>query len=102
LPPAPKDVPQIEVAFSMDANSILITAKNKGTGKSETMVVSQERERLNRTDESEQFAEEDHIYKKRIDTLNNLSNFVYGLKTQLSDKDGIGHKLDKDDKRELE
>ncbi|KAF9036256.1 heat shock protein 70 [Panaeolus papilionaceus] len=109
IPPAPKGVPQVEVTFSVDANSILtITAKDKGTGKSETMVVSQEQERLNHEQiermilESEQFTEEDRIHKKRIDTLNNLSNFVYGLKTQLSDKDGIGHKLGKDDKLELE
>ncbi|PPQ64201.1 hypothetical protein CVT24_008619 [Panaeolus cyanescens] len=109
IPPAPKGVPQIEVTFTLDANSILnITAKDMGTGKSQTMVVAQERERLSRDDidrmiaDSEKFAEEDRIHKQRIESLNSLSTFVYGLKTRLSEKDGISHKLNKNDKRELE
>lgn len=40
IPPAPKGVPQIDVAFDIDANGILnVTARDKGTGKEQILVV---------------------------------------------------------------
>lgn len=52
--------------------------------------------------EGEKFAEEDELYRKRIETLNNLSSFVYGLKTQVADKEGLGGKLNTDEKNVIQ
>ncbi|KAF6760079.1 heat shock protein [Ephemerocybe angulata] len=85
IPPAPKGVPQIEVTFELDANSIMsIRASDKGTGKSESITIKNEKGRLSQDEinrmvaEGERFAEEDAIHRKRQETLNNLSGLVYG------------------------
>merc|ERR1712178_42715 len=47
IPPAPRGVPQIEVTFEIDANGILqVSAEDKGTGKSEKITITVEKERL--------------------------------------------------------
>ena len=47
IPPAPRGVPQIEVEFSVDANSILqVSAQDKATGKSEKITITAEKGRL--------------------------------------------------------
>jgi hypothetical protein len=51
--------------------------------------------------EAEDFASEDEAQRKRIEALNSLSSFVYGLKTQLADKEGLGGKISDDDKKTL-
>ncbi|RDB24857.1 glucose-regulated [Hypsizygus marmoreus] len=108
IPPAPKGVPQIEVTFEMDANGIMkISAADKGTGKSESITITNDKDRftdeeiLRMVAEGEQFAADDELHRKHVETLNNLSSFVFGLKGQLSDKEGLGGKLDGDDKKVL-
>jgi len=49
--------------------------------------------------EAEQFASEDEAQRKRIEALNSLSSFVYGLKTQLGDQEGLGGKISDEDKK---
>jgi len=51
--------------------------------------------------EAEQFAAEDEAQRKRIEALNQLSSFVYGLKTQLGDSEGMGGKLGDEDKKTI-
>lgn len=51
--------------------------------------------------EAEEFAAEDEAQRKRIEALNHLSSFVYGLKTQLADQEGLGGKLEDDDKKTI-
>jgi endoplasmic reticulum chaperone BiP len=51
--------------------------------------------------EAEQFASEDEAQRKRIEALNSLSTFVYGLRSQATDPDGLGGKIDSDDKKTL-
>ena len=108
IPPAPRGVPQIEVTFEIDANGIMkVSAADKGTGKSESITITNERGRLTQEEidrmvaEAETFAAEDEAQKKRIEALNSLSSYVYGLKSQLGDSDGLGGKLDADDKKTL-
>lgn len=48
--------------------------------------------------EGEKFAAEDELQRKRVEMLNNLSSFVYGLQGQLEDKKGLGGKLDEHEK----
>jgi heat shock protein 5 len=84
-----------------------VSAADKGTGKSESITITNERGRLTQEEidrmvaEAEQFAAEDEAQRKRIEALNSLSSYVYGLKSQLSDSDGLGGKLDSDDKKTL-
>ena len=51
--------------------------------------------------EAERFAADDEAQRKRIEALNSLSSFIYGLKNQLSDQDGLGGKLSEDDKKTI-
>ncbi|KAH9834447.1 heat shock protein 70 [Rhodofomes roseus] len=108
IPPAPRGVPQIEVSFEIDANGIMkISAMDKGTGKSNSVTITNEKGRLSPEDiermvkEAEDFAAEDEAQRKRIEALNALSSFVYGLKAQLADPENLGGKLDEDDKKKL-
>ena len=108
IPPSPRGVPQIEVTFEVDANGIMkVSAADKGTGKSESITITNEKGRLTQEEidrmvaEAEEFATEDEAQKKRIEALNSLSSYVYGLKSQLADSDGLGGKLDADDKKTL-
>lgn len=49
IPPAPRGVPQIEVTFEIDANGILqVAAQDKGTGKSEKIVITNDKGRLSK------------------------------------------------------
>ncbi|KAI9451252.1 heat shock protein 70 [Lactarius psammicola] len=108
IPPAPRGVPQIEVTFEVDTNGIMkISAADKGTGKSESITITNEKGRLSKEDidrmirEAEDFAAEDEVARKRIEALNALSSFVYGLKTQIGDQEGLGGKIDDDDRKTL-
>lgn len=108
IPPAPRGVPQIEVSFEIDANGIMkISASDKGTGKSESVTITNEKGRLSPEEiermvkEAEDFAAEDEAQRQRIEALNSLSTFVYGLKTQLGDQEGLGGKLDDADKKTI-
>jgi heat shock protein 5 len=108
IPPAPRGVPQIEVSFEIDANGIMkVSAADKGTGKSESITITNEKGRLTQEEidrmvaEAEEFAAEDEAQKKHIEALNSLSSYVYGLKSQLGDSDGLGGKLNDDDKKTL-
>ncbi|KAL1413130.1 ATPase with role in protein import into the ER [Vanrija albida] len=108
IPPAPRGVPQVEVTFEIDANGILkVSAVDKGTGKSESITITNDQRRLSPEDiermvqEAEEFADEDAQQKKRIETMNALQNFVFTLKSQLADDKGLGGKLDAADKKTI-
>merc|ERR1711966_583886 len=103
LPPAPRGVPQIEVAFEVDASGILqVSAEDKGTGKAEKITITAEKGRLSEEDiermvqEAEQYAEED---KKRIDARNGLESYLYNLKNTLEDDEkGMADNVSAEDK----
>ncbi|KAL2888775.1 glucose-regulated protein [Ceratocystis lukuohia] len=108
IPPAPRGVPQIEVSFDLDANGILkVSAHDKGTGKSESITITNDKGRLTQeeidrmVEEAEKYAEEDKALKEKIDARNALENYAFNLKTQVADQEGLGGKLDDDDKETL-
>ncbi|XP_024370014.1 luminal-binding protein 4 [Physcomitrium patens] len=107
VPGAPRGVPQIEVTFEVDANGILnVKAEDKGTGKSEKIVITNDKGRLSQEDidrmvkEAEEFAEEDKKMKERIDARNSLETYVYNMKNQVGDK--LGEKMSVEDKETIE
>lgn len=105
IPPAPRGVPQIEVSFELDANGILkVTAGDKGTGKAESITITNDKGRLSQEEidrmvaEAAEFAEEDKAMKAKVEARNALENYAFSLKNQVNDKEGLGGKIDDDDK----
>ncbi|KAI1310619.1 heat shock protein 70 family [Xylaria venustula] len=108
IPPAPRGVPQIEVSFELDANGILkVSASDKGTGKTETITITNDKGRLTQEEiermvaEAEKYAEEDKATRERIEARNGLENYAFNLKNQVNDEDGLGGKIDEDDKEAI-
>lgn len=110
IPPAPRGVPQIEVNFDVDANGLLkVSAADKGTGKSESITITNDKGRLSQDEidrmiqEAEQYAEEDKSNRERIEARNSLENYAFSLKNQVSDdsETGLGSKIDDDDKETI-
>jgi len=108
IPPAPRGVPQIEVSFELDANGILrVTAGDKGTGKSETITITNDKGRLSQEEidrmvaEAEKYADEDKATREKTEARNSLENYAFSLKNQLADDEGLGGKIDEDDKETL-
>lgn len=108
IPPAPRGVPQIEVSFELDANGILkVSAGDKGTGKSQSITITNDKGRLSQEEiermvqEAEQFAEEDKANREKIEARNKLENYAFSLKNQVNDEEGLGGKLDDEDKETL-
>jgi heat shock protein 5 len=105
IPPAPKGVPQIEVTFEIDENSILtVNANDKGTGKSETITITNDKGRLTKEQieqmiaDSKKFEAEDKAIKDKIDTRNQFENYIYQMKNSIEDKQKLAEKLSDEDK----
>ena len=108
IPPAPRGTPQIEVTFEIDENSILtVSANEKGTGKTETITITNDKGRLSKeeidrmVEESEKFAEQDKAIKEKLDAKHQLDNYVYQMRNQIEDKEKLADKLDEDDKKAI-
>ncbi|MBB5838895.1 molecular chaperone DnaK [Kribbella italica] len=83
LPPAPRNVPQIEVTFDIDANGIVhVNAKDLATGKEQRMTVTGG-SALPKTDidqmvrDAEQYAEEDRLRREAVESRNQAEGLVY-------------------------
>ena len=91
LPPAPRGVPQIEVAFDIDANGIVhVSAKDLGTGKEQKMTITggsslskEEIERMMK--DAESHAEEDRKRKEEAEIRNNGDSLLYQTEKFLKD-----------------
>jgi len=83
IPPAPRGIPQIEVAFDIDANGIVhVSAKDLGTGKEQKIIVTggsglDKKDIDEMIKESEKYAEEDKKKKEKIELKNNAENLIY-------------------------
>jgi len=91
IPPAPRGVPQIEVAFDIDANGILnVHAKDLGTGKKQSIEIKassglSEEEIQRMVKEAEAHAEEDRKNKELIDARNNADQLIYTTRKTLKE-----------------
>jgi molecular chaperone DnaK len=105
IPPAPRGIPQIEVTFDIDANGILtVTAKDKGTGKAQTISITDastldDREVERMVKDAEKFATEDRQKRERIEVKNQADALVYQSEKQIKD---FGDKLAAADKSKME
>src|SRR5688500_9078367 len=104
IPPAPRGVPQIEVAFDIDANGIVnVSAKDLATGKEQAMTITggtalskDEIDRMMK--EAEAFAAEDHKRREAAEARNQADQLTYQVDSFLKDND---EKLADADKAEL-
>jgi molecular chaperone DnaK len=91
IPPAPRGIPQIEVAFDIDANGILnVSAKDLGTGKQQSIVIKSssglsegEIERM--TKEAEAHAAEDKKKREVVDLKNQSDQLIYSTEKTLKE-----------------
>ncbi|MBI2879440.1 MAG: Hsp70 family protein, partial [Candidatus Rokubacteria bacterium] len=105
IPPAPRGVPQVEVAFDIDANGILnVSARDLATGKQQAITITassglakDEIERMVR--EAEVHAEEDRQRRQEIEVRNQADSLVYTTERTLREH---GEKLPEADRRAIE
>jgi molecular chaperone DnaK len=89
IPAAPRGVPQVEVAFDIDANGILsVTAKDKGSGKEQSVTISgastlSDNEVKQMVMDAETNADSDQRKRKAIDTKNQAESLIYQAEKQL-------------------
>ena len=105
IPPAPRGVPQIEVAFDIDADGILsVAAKDLGTGKEQTIEIKggsglAEQEVEQMVKDAEAHAEEDRRQRELAEARNLAENAAYQAEKQLGE---MGDKIDSSAKEEIE
>jgi len=105
IPPSPRGVPQIEVAFDIDANGILnVSAKDKGTGKEQSVRIeaatSMEKEEVERLKkEAEEHAAEDTKKKELVEAKNHAESAAYTAEKMIKEN---GDKIDTEVKTSIE
>jgi len=105
MPPAPRGVPQIEVAFDIDADGILhVSAKDKATGNEQRITITasgglNEQEIEQMMKDAEAHAQEDHRRREEADVRNNADSLVYTTEKSLRD---LGEQVSTDDRKAIE
>lgn len=105
LPPAPRGIPQIVVAFDIDANGIVkVSAKDKGTGREQSITVTgssalskDEVDRMVR--EAAANAEADKRIKEQAEARNKADNLIYQTERSLRE---LGDKVEASEKSDIE
>lgn len=105
IPPAPRGMPQIEVAFDIDANGILnVSAQDKGTGKQQSIRIEAStglsKEEIARMKaEAEANADADRAEKDKAEKVNNADSLIFQTEKQLKE---YGDKIPADKKSAIE
>ncbi len=105
IPPAPRGVPQIEVAFDIDANGIVnVSAKDMATNKEQSIQITAssglskaEIEKL--VKDAELHAEEDHKKRELVEARNTADSLIYATEKSIKD---LGDKVDAATKQKVE
>ena len=105
IPPAPRGIPQIEVAFDIDANGILsVSAKDLGTGKEQKIEIRaggglSDDEIKRMVTDAESHADEDKRLRELAEARNTAENAAYQAERQLKD---LGDNVDEESKTRIE
>jgi molecular chaperone DnaK len=105
IPPAPRGIPQIEVAFDIDANGILaVSAKDLGTGKEQRIEIKagsglSDEEIKRMVGDAETHAEEDRRLRELVEARNGAESAAYQAEKQVKE---LGDNVDEASKREIE
>jgi L1 cell adhesion molecule like protein len=91
IPSMPRGMPQIEVAFDLDANGILnVSAAEKSTGKTNKITITNDKGRLSKeeidrmVEEAEKYKNDDEELRTRIEAKNKMEEQIYQLKSSNS------------------
>ena len=91
IPPAPRGVPQIEVAFDIDANGIVnVSARDLGTGREQKVTITSSsglaKDEIDKMmKDAESHADEDKQKREAIETKNRLDSMIYQTEKTISD-----------------
>ncbi|HET6487785.1 MAG TPA: molecular chaperone DnaK [Spirochaetia bacterium] len=105
IPPAPRGVPQVEVAFDIDANGIVhVSAKDLGTGKEQKVRIEsssglREDEIRRMVKEAEANAVEDRVERERAEVCNEADSLLYSSERSLRD---LGTRVSAEDRAAIE
>ncbi len=105
IPPAPRGVPQVEVAFDIDANGIVhVSAKDLGTGKEQSIKITassglSEEEIQKLVKDADAHAEEDKKKKELIEARNQADALAYSVEKNIKE---FGDKIDAAEKARIE
>jgi molecular chaperone DnaK len=105
IPPAPRGIPQIEVAFDIDASGILnVSAKDLGTGKEQKMTISASTKlsdsEVNRmVEEAKKFEEEDKKKKEEVQIRNDADAMIYTAEKTMAE---LADKISPEQKEKIE
>jgi molecular chaperone DnaK len=105
IPPAPRGIPQIEVAFDIDADGILhVSAKDMATGNEQKITITassglNEEEIEKMVKDAEAHADEDRRKREEADVRNNADSLVYTTEKSLSE---LGDQVSPDDRKAIE
>lgn len=105
IPPAPRGMPQVEVAFDIDANGIMnVSAKDKATGKEQKIIIKassglsdDEIDRM--VQEAESHADEDREFRELVDARNQADSMVHATEKSLEE---LGDKVDATERAAIE
>ncbi|MDD4308293.1 MAG: molecular chaperone DnaK [Thermoplasmata archaeon] len=104
IPPAPRGIPQIEVAFDIDASGIVnVTAKDLGTGKEQKITITatsnlSQEEIERKISESQKYADEDAKKREKIETMNQADTMIYSAERTMEE---LGDKATQDQKDKI-
>jgi len=105
IPPSPRGMPQIEVAFDIDANGILhVSAKDKATGKENKIKIQansglKEDEIQRMVKDAEAHADEDRKARELVEARNQCDALIHAVKKSLAEH---GDKVSADEKTNIE
>jgi molecular chaperone DnaK len=105
IPPAARGVPQIEVAFDIDANGIAhVSAKDLGTGKEQSIRITApkklSKEEIDKmVKDADKFAAEDAKRKEQVEVINQADTFVYSTEKSLKE---FGDKVSQSERADIE
>jgi molecular chaperone DnaK len=105
IPPAPRGVPQVEVAFDIDANGILhVSARDKATGKQQSIVIKASsglsEDEINRmVKDAEAHAAEDRKFHDLVNARNQADNLIHATTKSMHE---LGDKVEADEKGRIE
>jgi molecular chaperone DnaK len=105
IPPAPRGMPQVEVAFDIDANGILnVSAKDKASGKEQKIIIKassglNEDEIKRMVRDAEAHAEEDKRFRELVDTRNKADALIHSVSKTLQD---LAEKVDGAERAKIE
>ncbi len=105
IPPAQRGVPQIEVAFDIDANGILnVSATDKATGKEQSIIIKassglSDEEVDAMVKDAEAHAEEDRVARELVETRNMAEQMIHASKKSIEE---LGEKVEEQEKTDIE